>query len=164
MTGGTNNGVTRHVGDALVSERSPRLRSGRVVSIGIAPWGIVENRHLLVGLKKDVTYFSVDQPRSKFAALNNRHSYFLLVDNGTAGRYGAEIALRYAARKNLPTKFPTYNIQYPPEQSDHLPFRHKRQGKMVVKETLLSQPFFNIFSLFFLFRKKLDKECVQFFS
>ena len=95
MTGGINNGVTRHVGDALISERSPRLRNGRVVSIGIAPWGVVENRQLLIGQKRDVTYLSIDQPRSRFAVLNNRHSYFLLVDNGTAGRYGAEIALRY---------------------------------------------------------------------
>ena len=94
LTGGTNTGVTRHVGDALISERSPRLRGGRVVSIGIAPWGVVENRQLLVGRKKDVTYLSIDQPRSKFAVLNNRHAYFLLVDNGTVGRYGAEIALR----------------------------------------------------------------------
>lgn len=61
----------------------------------IAPWGVVENRQLLVGRKKDVTYLSIDQPRSKFAVLNNRHAYFLLVDNGTVGRYGAEIALRH---------------------------------------------------------------------
>lgn len=93
ITGGTNTGVTRHVGDALISERSPRLRGGRVVSIGIAPWGVVENRQNLVGRKKDVTN-SIDQPRSKFAVLNNRHAYFLLVDNGTVGRYGGEIALR----------------------------------------------------------------------
>jgi len=41
------------------------------------------------------------------------------------------------------------HLQYPVEKSDNLPFRHKRQGKMVVKETRLSRPFFNIFSLFF---------------
>ena len=50
--GGLNNGVTCHVGDALVTERSPRLRSGRVVSIGIAPWGVVENRRDLVQKNK----------------------------------------------------------------------------------------------------------------
>ena len=65
-------GVTRHVGDALVTERSPRylllllhlsflprLRSGRVVSIGIAPWGIVENRHSLVHRNTAVPYHSL---------------------------------------------------------------------------------------------------------
>ena len=87
LTGGTNTGVTRHVGDALISERSPRLRGGRVVSIGIAPWGVVENRSTLVGRDKDVTYLSIDQPRSKFAVLNNRHACFLLADNGTVGEY-----------------------------------------------------------------------------
>ena len=87
LTGGTSTGVTRHVGDALISERSPRLRGGRVVSIGIAPWGVVENRALLIGRKKDVAFQSIDHPRSEFAVLNNRHAYFLLADNGTVGEY-----------------------------------------------------------------------------
>ena len=113
FTSGTNCGVTRHVGDALVTERSPRLlsrRSGkrnwvrpggyyhhlhhqqqqqqqqkRVVSIGIAPWGVVEDRKNLIGPDKEATYLSIDQPRPRFAALNNRHSCFLLADNGTVG-------------------------------------------------------------------------------
>ena len=86
LTGGTSTGVTRHVGDALISERSPRLRGGRVVSIGIAPWGVVENRSSLIGRKIDVAYQSIDHPRSEFAVLNNRHAYFLLADNGTVGK------------------------------------------------------------------------------
>ena len=35
-------------------------------------------------------------PKGRFAVLNNRHSYYLLVDNGTTGRYGADIILRRA--------------------------------------------------------------------
>jgi transient receptor potential cation channel subfamily M protein 3 len=89
-----NTGVTRHIGDALVTERSPRLRSGRVVSIGIAPWGVVQDRQDLVQKNKDVPYHSIAQPLSRSAVLNNRHAYFLLVDNGTVGKYGAELALR----------------------------------------------------------------------
>lgn len=85
MTGGTSTGVTRHVGDALISERSPRLRGGRAVSIGIATWGVVENHTSLIGQKKDVAYQSIDHPRSKFDVLNNRHAYFLLADDGTIG-------------------------------------------------------------------------------
>eukprot|EP00092_Neocalanus_flemingeri_P021755 GFUD01023599.1.p1 GENE.GFUD01023599.1~~GFUD01023599.1.p1 ORF type:complete len:1565 (-),score=309.61 GFUD01023599.1:400-5094(-) len=99
LTGGLNTGVTRHVGDALVSERSPRLRSGRVASIGIAPWGAVENRKSLVQRNQDIPYHSVDNPQSRFSALNNRHAYFLLVDNGTVGKYGAELALRRKIEK-----------------------------------------------------------------
>lgn len=61
FTGGTNTGVTRQVGDALLLERSQR--QGRVVSIGIAPWGILENGHELVGRGRDVPYHSIASPR-----------------------------------------------------------------------------------------------------
>jgi len=54
-------GVTRQVGDALLLERSQR--SGRVISIGIAPWGIVENNHELCGHNRDVPYHSISSPR-----------------------------------------------------------------------------------------------------
>lgn len=33
--------------------------------------------------------------------LNNRHAYFLLVDNGTQGKYGAEIILRRKLEKYI---------------------------------------------------------------
>ncbi|KAG6464460.1 hypothetical protein O3G_MSEX014528 [Manduca sexta] len=39
--------------------------------------------------------------RSKLAVLNNRHAYFLLVDNGSVGRYGAEIVLRRKLEKYI---------------------------------------------------------------
>ncbi|XP_048483560.1 transient receptor potential cation channel trpm isoform X6 [Plutella xylostella] len=99
FTGGTNTGVTRQVGDALQLERSQR--AGRVVSIGIAPWGIVEGAHELLGKGRDVPYHAMASPRSKLAVLNNRHAYFLLVDNGSIGRYGAEIVLRRKLEKYI---------------------------------------------------------------
>ncbi|XP_049813711.1 transient receptor potential cation channel trpm [Schistocerca nitens] len=99
FTGGTNTGVTRQVGDALLLERSQR--SGRVISIGIAPWGIVENNHELIGHNRDVPYHSISSPRSKLAVLNSRHAYFLLVDNGITGKYGAEIILRRKLEKYI---------------------------------------------------------------
>lgn len=39
--------------------------------------------------------------RTKYTVLNNRHAYFLLVDNGTGGRYGAEIVLRRRLEKYI---------------------------------------------------------------
>ncbi|XP_034942381.1 transient receptor potential cation channel trpm isoform X2 [Chelonus insularis] len=99
FTGGTNTGVTRQVGDALLLERSQR--QGRVVSIGIAPWGILEKSHELIGRGKEISYDSISSPWSKYAVLNNRHAYFLLVDNGTGGRYGAEIVLRRKLEKYI---------------------------------------------------------------
>ncbi|XP_055688813.1 transient receptor potential cation channel trpm isoform X2 [Lutzomyia longipalpis] len=99
FTGGTNTGVTKQVGDALLLEG--QQRTGRVVSIGIAPWGIVERNHELLGHNRDVPCHSISSPRSKLAVLNNRHAYFLLVDNGTQGKYGAEIILRRKLEKHI---------------------------------------------------------------
>lgn len=56
--------------------------------------------------------------RSKLAVLNNRHAYFLLVDNGTQAKYGAELILRRKLEKfisNLklhPCKLKFYHISY----------------------------------------------------
>jgi transient receptor potential cation channel subfamily M protein 3 len=63
-------GVTRQVGDALLLERSQR--SGRVISIGIAPWGIVENNLELCGHNRDVPYHSISSPRYWTADWGNR--------------------------------------------------------------------------------------------
>lgn len=55
-------GVTRHVGDAI-SDRTTKARN-KVVAIGIAPWGIVENKEDLVG--RDVSVlFLYSQPVCK---------------------------------------------------------------------------------------------------
>lgn len=48
----TYTGVIRHVGDALKDHASKSR--GKICTIGIAPWGIVENQEDLVG--KDVSY------------------------------------------------------------------------------------------------------------
>lgn len=47
----THTGVIRHVGDALKDHASKSR--GKICTIGIAPWGIVENQEDLVG--KDVS-------------------------------------------------------------------------------------------------------------
>uniref|UniRef100_A0A7M4EQD0 Transient receptor potential cation channel subfamily M member 1 n=1 Tax=Crocodylus porosus TaxID=8502 RepID=A0A7M4EQD0_CROPO len=47
FTGGVSTGVIRHVGDAL-KDHSSKSR-GRICAIGIAPWGIVENKEDLIG-------------------------------------------------------------------------------------------------------------------
>ncbi|XP_011435197.3 transient receptor potential cation channel subfamily M member 3 isoform X4 [Magallana gigas] len=92
ITGGTSTGVTRHVGDAI-SDRATKLKN-KVVAIGIAPWGIVENKEELIGKDVVVPYHCVSSPKSNYAVLNSNHSYFLLVDNGTVGKYGGEIIFR----------------------------------------------------------------------
>ena len=96
-------GVSQHVGEALISERCPRLRPGRVVSIGISPWGLIEGKQQLVQTKDDVRYHSKSQStnRSKKIVLNNRLSYFLLVDNGTVDKSGCEVAFRMRLEKGF---------------------------------------------------------------
>lgn len=68
----------------------------QILLIGIAPWGLVRRREKLIGLDSKVTYEhpSYTQKNKHHPVLNDRHSYFLLVDNGTIGRYGADIILR----------------------------------------------------------------------
>ncbi|XP_011855960.1 PREDICTED: transient receptor potential cation channel subfamily M member 1 isoform X1 [Mandrillus leucophaeus] len=99
FTGGVSTGVISHVGDAL-KDHSSKSR-GRVCAIGIAPWGIVENKEDLVG--KDVTrvYQTMSNPLSKLSVLNNSHTHFILADNGTLGKYGAEVKLRRLLEKHI---------------------------------------------------------------
>lgn len=47
MTPSLVSGVIRHVGDAL-KDHSSKSR-GKVCAIGIAPWGIIENKEDLIG-------------------------------------------------------------------------------------------------------------------
>lgn len=61
FTGGTNTGVTKEIGDALMVQG--HQRSGRVVSIGIAAWGIVERNHELLGHNREVACHSISSPR-----------------------------------------------------------------------------------------------------
>ncbi|XP_074773771.1 transient receptor potential cation channel subfamily M member 1 isoform X9 [Athene noctua] len=99
FTGGVSTGVIRHVGDAL-KDHSSKSR-GRICAIGIAPWGIVENKEDLIG--KDVTrvYQTMSNPLSKLSVLNSSHTHFILADNGTLGKYGAEAKLRRQLEKHI---------------------------------------------------------------
>ncbi|KAF7702105.1 hypothetical protein HF521_001388 [Silurus meridionalis] len=99
FTAGINTGVIRHVGDALKDHCSKSR--GKVCAIGIAPWGILESKEDLIG--KDVTrpYQTMSNPLSKLAILNSSHSHFILCDNGTCGKYGAEVKLRRQLEKHI---------------------------------------------------------------
>ena len=46
-------------------------------------------------------YHAIAAPKSNNVVLNSNHSYFILVDNGTVGKYGAEIILRKKLEKYL---------------------------------------------------------------
>ncbi|PWA18942.1 hypothetical protein CCH79_00004836 [Gambusia affinis] len=107
LTGGVNTGivfyiskgVAKHVGDALKEHCS--RSSKKIHTIGVAPWGVIENRSDLIGRDIIVPYQTLLNPLSKLNVLNNLHSHFLLVDDGTVGRYGAEVTLRRDLEKHV---------------------------------------------------------------
>ncbi|XP_039650275.1 transient receptor potential cation channel subfamily M member 7 isoform X1 [Perca fluviatilis] len=99
LTGGVNTGVAKHVGDALKEHCS--RSSKKICTIGIASWGVIENRNDLIGRDIVAPYQTLLNPLSKLNVLNNLHSHFLLVDDGTVGKYGAEVQLRRDLEKHI---------------------------------------------------------------
>ncbi|CAB1339166.1 unnamed protein product [Coregonus sp. 'balchen'] len=99
LTGGVNTGVAKHVGDALKEHCSRSSR--KICTIGVAPWGVIENRNDLIGRDVVAPYQTLLNPLSKLNVLNNLHSHFLLVDDGTVGKYGAEVELRRQLEKHI---------------------------------------------------------------
>ncbi|XP_042631784.1 transient receptor potential cation channel subfamily M member 7-like [Cyprinus carpio] len=99
LTGGVNTGVAKHVGDALKEHMSRSAR--KICTVGIAPWGVIENRNDLIGRDVVAPYQTLLNPLSKLNVLNNFHSHFILVDDGTVGKYGAEVKLRRELEKHV---------------------------------------------------------------
>uniref|UniRef100_A0A0N4ZG74 LSDAT_euk domain-containing protein n=1 Tax=Parastrongyloides trichosuri TaxID=131310 RepID=A0A0N4ZG74_PARTI len=96
ITSGINAGVVRHVAAALDGGGVIAGKGkSKIVIIGIAQWGLLKKRDSLIGRDTIVPYHPHSfSTKGKLQILNNRHSHFLLVDNGTVGRYGADIILR----------------------------------------------------------------------
>ncbi|XP_061078550.1 transient receptor potential cation channel subfamily M member 7-like [Conger conger] len=99
LTDGVNTGVAKHVGDALKEHSSGLVR--KIRTIGIAPWGVIENRNDLIGRDVVTPYQTLLNPLSKLNVLNSLHSHFLLVDDGMVGKYGAEAVLRRHLEKHI---------------------------------------------------------------
>nr|XP_045229038.1 transient receptor potential cation channel subfamily M member 6 isoform X2 [Macaca fascicularis] len=99
ITEGINTGVSKHVGDALKSHSSHSLR--KIWTVGIPPWGIIENQRDLIGKDVVCLYQTLGNPLSKLTTLNSMHSHFILSDDGTVGKYGNEMKLRRNLEKYL---------------------------------------------------------------
>ncbi|NXO05082.1 TRPM6 protein, partial [Rhinopomastus cyanomelas] len=99
ITEGINRGVSRHVGDALKDCAAPHLR--KICSVGIPPWGIIENWRDLIGKDVICLYQTLGNPLSKLSTLNSMHSHFLMADDGTVGKYGNEMMLRRNLEKYI---------------------------------------------------------------
>uniref|UniRef100_A0A8C6QL25 non-specific serine/threonine protein kinase n=1 Tax=Nannospalax galili TaxID=1026970 RepID=A0A8C6QL25_NANGA len=99
ITEGINSGVSKHVGDALKAHSSKSLR--KIWTVGIPPWGVIENQRELVGKDVVCMYQTLGHPLSKLTTLNCMHSHFILCDDGTVGKYGNEMKLRRKLEKHL---------------------------------------------------------------
>ena len=100
ITGGTNAGVMSLVGSMVHSAEEGQ---GEIVCLGMMPAGIVQ-RHEEMLTTGQGAVFNYHEPRrggsSKVegsrAQLEPNHSHFILIDNGTTGKYGVEISNRIA--------------------------------------------------------------------
>ncbi|XP_041438825.1 transient receptor potential cation channel subfamily M member 2 [Xenopus laevis] len=102
ITGGSHAGVMKHVGEA-VRDFSGGQHESDIVLIGIATWGIVHNRELLISEAggAPAVYQMDEGSQGSLCCLDNNHTHFILVDNGTFGRYGVEIPLRAKLEKYI---------------------------------------------------------------
>eukprot|EP00292_Cryptomonas_paramecium_P011106 CAMPEP_0113701736 /NCGR_PEP_ID=MMETSP0038_2-20120614/24757_1 /TAXON_ID=2898 /ORGANISM="Cryptomonas paramecium" /LENGTH=324 /DNA_ID=CAMNT_0000625695 /DNA_START=331 /DNA_END=1302 /DNA_ORIENTATION=- /assembly_acc=CAM_ASM_000170 len=99
VTGGSRAGIMKYVGEA-------RCRfGGNIPLIGIATWGTTQQNELLGVDENAVNYgYLTRRPvnykpakygkQSARPALDNNHSHFILVDDGSEGQFGREIDLR----------------------------------------------------------------------
>ena len=87
----------KHVGEALQGATS------NVYCIGIATWGIVNNRKELTRAKCGETVnYSVNSSYNTIgASLDNNHSHFFLVDHGHINKYGGEIEFRRKMERTI---------------------------------------------------------------
>ena len=97
ITGGTDTGVMKLVGDALYS------RDVSVPVLGIIPWGVVNERQVLDGAVRNVATYKRTPPSGQGAPLNPYHTHFVFVDNGAeCGKaWGSEINLRTSVETHL---------------------------------------------------------------
>ncbi|XP_020739237.2 transient receptor potential cation channel subfamily M member 2 isoform X1 [Odocoileus virginianus] len=102
ITGGSHTGVMKQVGEAVRDfSLSGSFCEEEVVTIGIATWGALHNRESLIhpmgGFPAE--YIMDEEGQGHLTCLDSNHSHFILVDDGTHGRYGVEIPLRTKLEK-----------------------------------------------------------------
>uniref|UniRef100_A0A8C0DHN6 Transient receptor potential cation channel subfamily M member 4 n=1 Tax=Balaenoptera musculus TaxID=9771 RepID=A0A8C0DHN6_BALMU len=97
VTGGLHKGIGRHVGVAVRDHQTARTGGNKVVAMGVAPWGVVRNRHTLINPKGSfpARYRWHGDPEDGVQfPLDYNYSAFLLVDDGTHSRLGGENRFR----------------------------------------------------------------------
>ncbi|XP_039250889.2 transient receptor potential cation channel subfamily M member-like 2 isoform X1 [Styela clava] len=98
-SGGTHAGVMKHVGKAVKNYAAIRDDKDKVVTIGMAPWGVVFRNDKLINQIASTNllpkqYDPDEKKQGKRSILDYNHSHFILVDDGSEDKYGVEINLR----------------------------------------------------------------------
>ncbi|XP_028446835.1 transient receptor potential cation channel subfamily M member 2 isoform X4 [Perca flavescens] len=106
ISGGMHTGVMKHVGQAVRDYALSSTMQGQIVAIGVATWGIIHNREALVHSEGGFPahYVMDTESQGGLSCLDNNHTHFLLVDDGTQGHYGVEIELRSRLEKCISGK------------------------------------------------------------
>ncbi|XP_069120927.1 transient receptor potential cation channel subfamily M member-like 2 isoform X1 [Argopecten irradians] len=98
ITGGTNTGVMKHVGESVRDYGLTSASSTPVVAIGIATWGVIQNKQELISKDGNgswpARYRIEKEARIRESCLDPNHTHFILVDNGTQHNFGVEIPFR----------------------------------------------------------------------
>nr|XP_042130786.1 transient receptor potential cation channel subfamily M member 4 [Peromyscus maniculatus bairdii] len=97
VTGGLHTGIGRHVGVAVRDHQMASTGGSKVVAMGVAPWGVVRNRDMLINPKGSfpARYRWRGDPEDGIEfPLDYNYSAFFLVDDGTHGRLGGENRFR----------------------------------------------------------------------
>eukprot|EP00063_Salmo_salar_P072902 XP_014047737.1 PREDICTED: transient receptor potential cation channel subfamily M member 4-like [Salmo salar] len=97
VTGGLREGVSHCVGEAVRDHAAAAssLSQKKVIAVGMAPWGLVHNRQQLINAQGSfpARYYVQNTSRDS-CCLDNNYQAFLLVDDGSVGRRGGEMAFR----------------------------------------------------------------------
>ncbi|XP_028841109.1 transient receptor potential cation channel subfamily M member 4a isoform X2 [Denticeps clupeoides] len=97
LSGGLREGVGQCIGEAVRDHATAAssIFQNKVVTVGVAPWGMVLNRHQLVNPQGSFpARYHAQHSSPDFCSLDKNYQAFLLVDDGTVGHRGGETAFR----------------------------------------------------------------------
>ncbi|XP_069461761.1 transient receptor potential cation channel subfamily M member 4 isoform X2 [Ambystoma mexicanum] len=104
MTGGMQAGIGKYVGEAVRDHATANTNKSndKVIAMGIAPWGIVHNRNVLVNPKGSFpAKYEMKNVDGPTCSLDNNYSAFLLVDDGTQHKLGGETDFRARLEEHI---------------------------------------------------------------
>jgi transient receptor potential cation channel subfamily M member 2 len=119
VTGGTRTGVMKHVGKAIKTNSIRSANTNPVVCVGVATWGIVHEREALINPNGSYgeqraqytippDYKKINKELKRPATyLDPFHTHFLLVDDGTTGKFGVEIEFRAKLEAEIAKRSPS---------------------------------------------------------